>query len=151
MKTCHDRIVKEALLWIILGVALAIAEVFTLTFVLLMFGVGAVLAAIPAALGAPVWVQAIVFGLGSGLSLAVLRPALRQHREARSDVISAGVEAIEGSVGLVLETVNAQRGMIKIGGEIWSARALDETQVIEEGEQVQVMKVDGATALVWRN
>ncbi|WP_051110573.1 NfeD family protein [Longispora albida] len=122
-----------------------------MTFVLLMFGFGALLAAGAAALGAPEWAQLLVFGAGSGLSLMLLRPVLRRHRLARSGSIPVGIEAIEGSEALVLETVDGRRGMIKIGGEIWTARAYDATQIIEPGERVQVMKVDGATALVWRD
>ena len=52
---------EAAVIWVIIGVALAVAEVFTLTFVLLMFGAGALVAAIPAMLGAPGWVQVLVF------------------------------------------------------------------------------------------
>jgi membrane protein implicated in regulation of membrane protease activity len=81
----------------------------------------------------------------------LLRPALRRHREWREGTLSIGVDAIEGSDALVLETVDANQGMIKIGGEIWTARAYDATQTIEAGEHVQVLKVDGATALVWRD
>ncbi|MEV6525707.1 NfeD family protein [Longispora sp. NPDC051575] len=122
-----------------------------MTFVLLMFGLGALLAAGAAAVGAPVWAQLIAFGIGSGLSLLLLRPVLTKHRLGRAGAIAVGVEAIEGSDAMVLRTVTADTGMIKIGGEIWTARAYDATQVIEAGEHVQVMKIDGATALVWRN
>lgn len=139
------------MVWIVIGIALAVAEVFTMTFVLLMFGVGALLAAGTAALGAPVWAQLVVFGIGSGLSLALLRPVLTKHRLNQHGAIAVGVEAIEGSDAMVLRTVTADEGMIKIGGEIWTARAYDATQVFETGEHVQVMKIDGATALVWRN
>lgn len=139
------------MVWIVIGIALAVAEVFTMTFVLLMFGLGALLAAGAAAVGAPVWAQLIAFGIGSGLSLLLLRPVLTKHRLGRAGAIAVGVEAIEGSDAMVLRTVTADTGMIKIGGEIWTARAYDATQVIEAGEHVQVMKIDGATALVWRN
>ncbi|WP_412544324.1 NfeD family protein [Longispora sp. K20-0274] len=122
-----------------------------MTFVLLMFGVGALLAAGTAALGAPLWVQLVAFGIGSGLSLALLRPVLTKHRLNRAGAIAVGVEAIEGSDAMVLRTVTADNGMIKIGGEIWTARAYDATQVFEAGEHVEVVKIDGATALVWRN
>ncbi|MGY0233090.1 NfeD family protein [Longispora urticae] len=122
-----------------------------MTFVLLMFGLGALLAAGAAAVGAPVWAQLVAFGIGSGLSLLLLRPVLTKHRLGKAGAIAVGLEAIEGSDAMVLKTVTADTGMIKIGGEIWTARAYDATQVIEAGEHVQVMKIDGATALVWRN
>ena len=39
-------------------------------------------------------------------------------------------------------------GCVKIGGEVWSARAYDEDEVMEPGTRVDVLKIDGATALV---
>jgi membrane protein implicated in regulation of membrane protease activity len=61
-----------------------------------------------------------------------------------------GVDAIEGSEATVIEQIAEGRGMVKIGGELWSARPYDLTQVIDAGEQVRVVEVRGATALVWR-
>jgi membrane protein implicated in regulation of membrane protease activity len=61
-----------------------------------------------------------------------------------------GLEAIEGAEGLVLERVDVDRGLVKIGGEMWSARSYDATQVFEPGTRVRVIEVKGATALVWR-
>jgi membrane protein implicated in regulation of membrane protease activity len=49
----------------------------------------------------------------------------------------------------VLERVDASGGRVKIGGEVWSARAYDESQVLEPGARVEVMKIEGATALVY--
>ena len=49
---------------------------------------------------------------------------------------------------MVLERVDANGGSVKIGGEIWTARAYDEDEVIEPGTRVDVLKIDGATALV---
>ena len=58
--------------------------------------------------------------------------------------------AIEGSTGLVLERVDSDHGMIKIEGELWTARAYDATEVFQPGERVRVIEVKGATAMVWR-
>jgi membrane protein implicated in regulation of membrane protease activity len=61
------------------------------------------------------------------------------------------VEAIEGSAGLVLEQVDTDHGLVKIDGEMWTARSYDATQVMEPGERVRVVEVRGATAMVWRD
>jgi membrane protein implicated in regulation of membrane protease activity len=45
--------------------------------------------------------------------------------------------------------VDLHGGRVKIGGEVWSARAYDESQVIEAGSTVEVLKFEGATALVY--
>lgn len=139
-------------MWLIAGIALAVAEAFTGTLVLLMLAAGALVAALTAGVGAPPVVQGIVFGAVSGLALVGIRPALRRHFEqAPESATRMGVEAIEGANGLVVEKVDADRGLIKIEGELWSARAFDSTQVIEPGERVQVIAIKGATAMVWRD
>jgi len=151
-QTCHDRCV-EAVLWIVLAIALAIAEAFTATLLVIMFAAGALAAAGAAALGAPLLLQAIVFAVVSGLSVTAIRPIIIKH--ARSALESGetpfGVEAIEGSHGLVLEEVDADKGMIKIDGEMWQARSFDGTEKYLPGERVRVVKVRGATAIVWRD
>jgi membrane protein implicated in regulation of membrane protease activity len=151
-RTCHDRCV-EAVLWIVLAIALAIAEAFTATLLVIMFAAGALAAAGAAALGAPVLLQAIVFALVSGLSVGAIRPIIM--RSARSALepgeAPIGMAALEGAHGLVLEEVDADRGMIKIDGELWQARSFDGTEKYLPGERVRVIKVRGATAIVWRD
>ncbi|GIG92882.1 NfeD family protein [Plantactinospora endophytica] len=143
----------EPLLWIVLGVVLVVAEIFTTTLFLVMFGVGAFAAAGAAALGAPLALQAVVFAAVSALTVAVARPVIRRHRTADSadDEQPFGVRAITGSSALVLEQVDANSGVIKIDGEIWTARSYDATQVIPAGERVRVIEIKGVTALVWQD
>ena len=139
-----------AWLWLVIGVALAIAEMFSSTFVLIMFAAGAFAAAVAAALGLPVWIQLAAFGAVSAAALAGVRPLLQRHLHRNSDPAPLGLAAIEGSAGLVLERVDADHGLIKIEGEMWSARPYDATQVMEPGERVRVIEIKGATALVWK-
>ena len=139
-----------AWLWLVIGVALAIAEVFTTTFVLIMFAVGAFAAAAAAALGLPIWVQALIFAAVAAAALAGVRPLIQRHLHRNSDTAPVGLAAIEGSAGLVLERVDADHGLVKIEGEMWSARPYDATQTIEPGERIRVIEIKGATALVWR-
>jgi membrane protein implicated in regulation of membrane protease activity len=141
----------EPVLWIALGVVLAIAEIFTVSLVLIMFAAGAFAAAVAAALGAPVAAQAGVFAVVSVLSLVAVRPVIQRHRQepVEGGEESFGMAAITGSTGLVLEQVDTDHGLVKIDGEMWSARAYDATQVIEPGQRVRVIEVKGATAMVW--
>jgi membrane protein implicated in regulation of membrane protease activity len=143
----------EAVLWIVLAIALAIAEAFTATLIVIMFAAGALAAAGAAALGAPVLLQAIVFAIVSGLSVGAIRPIIIKHARSalESGEMPFGVEAIEGSHGLVLEEVDADRGMIKIDGEMWQARSFDGNEKYLPGERVRVVKLRGATAIVWRD
>jgi membrane protein implicated in regulation of membrane protease activity len=143
----------DAVLWIVLAIALAIGEAFTATFLIIMFAGGAVAAAGAAALGASLLLQVIVFAIVSGLSLAAVRPIIVRH--ARSALESGdtpiGIEAMEGSHGTVLEEVDADRGMIKVDGELWQARSFDGNEKYLPGERVRVLRVKGATAIVWRD
>jgi membrane protein implicated in regulation of membrane protease activity len=144
----------DAILWIVLGVLLAVAEMFTFTFVLIMLSTGAFAAAIAAGLGAGVPAQAAVFAIVSALALVAVRPVIKQHRQAMlsPDETALGTSrALEGATGLVLDQVDAEHGLVKIEGELWTARAYDATQVFEPGERVRVIEVKGATAMVWRD
>ena len=143
----------ESVLWIVLGIALAIAEAFTATFLIIFFSVGALAAAGAAALGAPLLLQVIVFAIVSGLSIGTLRPIILKHARPalESGDTPIGVEAIEGSHGTVLEEVDGVHGMINLGGEMWQARSFDGTEIYLPGERVRVVRVNGATAIVWRD
>ena len=137
-------------MWLVVGVVLAVAEVFTTTFVLIMFAAGALVAAGAAALGFPLWAQLLVFGAVSAASLWLLRPAIKGRLSRAEEAAEMGLAEIEGGIGVVLRTVDVDHGLIKIEGETWSARALDAGQVIEPGERVRVIEIKGAIALVWR-
>jgi membrane protein implicated in regulation of membrane protease activity len=142
----------DAVIWIVLAVALVVAEIFTGTFVLIMLGAGALAAALAAAIGASVPFQVVAFAVVSALSLIAVRPVIRRHALRSSPEGSPlGLEAIEGSSGLVLEQVDADHGLVKIEGELWTARSYDATQTIEPGQRVRVIEVKGATAMVWRD
>ena len=107
----------------------------------------AVLAALVALVGGSAGLQIGAFVAGSIASLAIVRPIARRHMHMPARV-RTGAAALIGQRATVLERVDADHGMVKIGGEIWTARAYDEDHVLEPGARVEVMKIAGATALV---
>lgn len=136
-----------AVVWLIAGVALIAAEVLSTRFVLIMMGIGALVAAGFAELGAALWLQVAAFA-GTSLALTTLaRPVIM--RRLHTDPVPTNVEALVGDKAIVVTTVNAHGGKIKLRGELWSARTLDETEVLEPGRAVRVMTISGATAVVW--
>jgi membrane protein implicated in regulation of membrane protease activity len=137
----------EWVLWMIAAGVLAVGEMFTLGFFLGPVAVAAVLAAIVALAGGGVALQWIVFTAMAGASLLVLRPIARRHLRTPLQ-LRTGTAALIGAPALVMERVDGQGGQVKIGGEIWSARSFDEDQAFEPGTRVEVLKIDGATALV---
>ncbi|MEV4514381.1 NfeD family protein [Dactylosporangium sp. NPDC049525] len=139
------------IVWLVVGAALIAAEIFTTTFVLLMFGLGAFAAAGAAALGAGVPVQAAVFAVVSALSFLAVRPTLTRYMRRDVRDTQMGVEALEGSMALVIEAVDPDNGQIKIDGELWRARPYDATQTFAVGDRVRVIEIKGATAMVWKD
>jgi membrane protein implicated in regulation of membrane protease activity len=136
------------LVWLIAAIVLAIAEVMTLTFVLGMLSGGAAAAALAGALGAPVVGQVIAFGAVSALLLALVLPAARRHRHTPS-AIRTGTAKLIGTRAMALSDINtADGGRVRIGGETWSARPYDEGLLIPAGEWVDVLAIDGVTAVV---
>lgn len=137
-----------AVLWLIAGVVLIAAEVLSGDFVLLMLGTAALAAAVSSALGTPLWADVLVFGAISVALVTLARPMLRRRLHAGIEV-RTNAEALIGGSAVVVTTVDAGGGKVKLRGELWSARAFDETQVLEPGQAVTVMDISGATAVVW--
>jgi membrane protein implicated in regulation of membrane protease activity len=138
------------LIWLIAAGVLVGIEIASLDLIFIMLAGGAGAAAIAAAVGAPAIAQAVIFAVVSVALLLVVRPIATRHMRATAPNYRSGVAALEGRTALVLEPVDAHHGQVKIDGEIWTARTYDSTQSMETGEEVQVMQINGATALVWK-
>jgi membrane protein implicated in regulation of membrane protease activity len=135
------------LYWMVAAGALAVGEIITTGFFLGPIAVAALLAAVVALAGGGVALQLIVFAVVAVASLAVLRPIAKRHLHMPAQ-LRTGTAALIGAKALVLERVDVNGGSVKIGGEVWTARAYDDDAVMEPGMRVDVMKIDGATALV---
>jgi membrane protein implicated in regulation of membrane protease activity len=136
-------------IWIIVACAFGAGEIVTTSFFLAPFGVGAVAAAIVAALGASAVIAWAVFLLVSIVMLTVVRPIARAHLRTPPQ-IRTGTAALVGRRVMVVERISNDEavGCVRIDGEIWTARAYDEDRVIEAGTPVHIVEIRGATALV---
>jgi membrane protein implicated in regulation of membrane protease activity len=136
-------------IWIIAAVVLGAGEMHIGTFFLAPFAVGALVAAIVAVIGAGLAPAFAAFLVVSLLSLWVLRPIARSHLRQPPE-LRTGTAALVGKHATVLERIanNEGVGCVKIDGEVWTARAYDDDEVIEEGARVHVIEIRGATALV---
>jgi len=140
-----------AVIWLIVALGLAGTEALTGDMFLLMLGGGALAAAGSSwLLDLPIWVDGAVFLVVSLLLLTLVRPELRR-RLTPPKGLPMGIEALEGKSALVLDRVARDEGQVKLDGQIWTARPLNEGDEFEPGEQVTVMHIDGATAVVWKN
>jgi Membrane protein implicated in regulation of membrane protease activity len=138
------------ILWAIAAVLLAVGEIFTPgLFFLGPIALAAAAALVTAALGGAVWLQIIVFGVGSFAAIGLLRPIARKHL-TMPRAMRTGAAALEGARATVLQRVDGRGGRVKIGGEEWSARSYVPDEAFDVGTEVEVAQIEGATALVYR-
>src|SRR5690242_379603 len=136
-------------IWLIAAVIFAVGEMATTSFFLAPFAGGAAVATLLAAAGAGAVIEWAAFLVVSIVLLAALRPIAREHQRARG-TIKTGTAALVGQTAIVVERIANREdvGCVRLGGEIWTARAYDEDEVIEPGAKVHVLEIRGATALV---
>jgi membrane protein implicated in regulation of membrane protease activity len=140
----------DTIVWLILAAILGVAEILTLTAALGLLAVAALAAAGAAALGLDVLWQGVTFAVVAVAGLVGIRPLVkRQLRPQYGPQHRFGVAALVGRQARVVQEVTGHAGRVRIGGEEWSARAYDETLVIPPGTTVDVIEIEGATALVY--
>ena len=134
-------------LWLIAAVVLAAAEVVNLSFFLFPFAIGVPAPASATRAGTPIAV--VVFAVLTAVSFGIVRPIARRHLRTPPQ-IRTGTAALVGTTAIVTERIANDEGVgcVRLDGEVWTARAYDEDEVIEQGKRVQVMEIRGATALV---
>jgi membrane protein implicated in regulation of membrane protease activity len=135
-------------IWLIAAALLGAAELLTATLALGLIAVAAAAAAAVGAAGLGLPGEIIAFAVASVAGLGVVRPIAMRHIR-QPPPLRTGTAALVGRSALVLEDVSAHAGRVRIGGEEWSSRPYDETLIIPAGTTVDVIKIDGATALVY--
>jgi len=134
--------------WLIAAAALGVAESFTLTLAFGLLAAAALVAAIIAGVGGSLLAQVLAFAITAGVGLVIVRPIARRQMTHPS-LVREGSYALVGKKAVVIEEVTGTHGLIKLSGEVWSARALDEDQVIPVDASVDVVEIEGATAIVY--
>ncbi|EFL43413.1 MULTISPECIES: NfeD family protein [Streptomyces] len=134
--------------WLLAAGVLGAAEFFTLTLAFGLMAGAALVAAVVAGAGIGALGQLIAFVTAAAAGLVVVRPIALRHM-AQGPLTREGSDALIGKRAEVLQEVTATHGLIKLSGEEWSARALDESHVIPIGALVDVMEIEGATAIVY--
>jgi membrane protein implicated in regulation of membrane protease activity len=136
------------IVWLIVAAVLGVAELMTTTFALGIIAVAALVAAGVGGLNLGLPFQLVAFVAGSAAGLGFVLPIARRHVK-QPPLLKTGPAALVGRTASVLEEVTGYGGRVRIGGEVWSARSYDETLVIPVGHLVDVMQIEGATALVY--
>ncbi|MCT7355890.1 NfeD family protein [Streptomyces sp. 15-116A] len=134
--------------WLLAAAALGAVEFFTLTLVFGLLAGAALVAAVVAGVGVGLLGQLLALGAAAAAGLVLVRPIALRHM-AQQPLVRDGSDALIGRRAEVMQEVTATRGLIKLSGEEWSARAYDETLVIPVGALVDVLEIEGATAIVY--
>jgi len=139
--------------WLVVGVALIIAEVFTLSFFLLWFGIGALAAALAAMFGAPFIVQFAVFAIVSVALTAMSKTLFAKYlSHGDENAVKMGMDALPGQIGTVTTASKGalNEGAVKVYGSTWTAFPIDGETLLEEGEKVEVVSIKGSSIYVRR-
>jgi len=137
-------------IWLILGFIAAGVEAFTMDLTFVLIAIGAISAAGVAALGGPIWAQALV-GVGvSAAGIAFVRPIALRHLRRAPRALRTGVDALPGTTGRALTEITSDGGQMHLRGETWSARLDPDItrEPVSAGQALFVTRIDGATALV---
>ena len=134
--------------WVGLALALGVIEMLTVDLTFLMLGGGALAGGIAGALGAPLVVQVLIAVVVAGLLLFIVRPLAKRRMESATPDTFTGVAALVGKTATVVADVTDRTGRIKIHGDVWTARTHEPGIVLHTGTTVQVVRIDGATAVI---
>jgi len=141
-----------SILWLVLGVGLIIAEIFTLGFVLFWFGIGAIAASVAGFLGAGIGMQFLIFAVVSIALTAMSRTIFQSYLPTNEgEGIRTGVDSLPGKVGTVTGASKGalNEGAVKVYGSTWTAYPVDDV-ALTEGEKVEVVEVKGSSIYVRR-
>ncbi len=135
-------------MWFAASGVLLVVEILTVDLLFASLAFAALLAAGANGVGFGVVVQGVVFGIGAAGSLLLLRPIALRHLKKKPADHATNVEALIGAPALTLSAITENNGLVKLSGETWSARS--NVGEIEVGSQVEVVAIEGATAVVKR-
>ena len=136
--------------WVVLGIILIVAEVFTLGFVLFWFGIGALAAALAGILGFGFIWQFIIFAaVSAGLTVMSRTIFSKYMWDAKGDDVKLGVDSLPGQIGTVSNSSKGalNEGAVRVYGSEWTAFPV-EGEILEEGEKVEVVSVKGSSIFV---
>ena len=142
------------ILWIVFALVLIVAEIFTTGFVLLWFGIAALIAGFAAMLGFDLPVQFLLFFIISISLIAASRTIFVKYLsyENTENELKTGVDALPGKIGTVVTSSQGalNEGAVKVFGSTWTAFPTDSDEPLREGDRVIVERVQGASIYVRR-
>lgn len=136
-----------AICWLVLTVALLIAEAATVTVISLWFAAGSLAAMAMALVGGGIWLQVLVFLVVSSVALTALRPLVRKYLTPK--ITATNIDSLIGSVGIVTADIDniSALGQVKLNGMEWTARSTS-GEAVKAGTKVRVDRIQGVKLFV---
>ncbi|MEU5882152.1 NfeD family protein [Spirillospora sp. NPDC047279] len=135
------------LIWLAAAAVLGVLEVLTVTIDLGLLAAAALAGAGAAGLGLGTLGQFVTFAVVGAAGLLLVRPYARRRLD-RVPPLRTGTAALVGREAVALVDVDRGHGLVRLGGEDWTARPYDPAMTIAAGTRVEVLAIEGATALV---
>ncbi len=141
-----SMVIEAWLIWLIIGVLCIIIEIFDPAVFFISLGIGGLITSPISSLGAPIWLQILIFGIISFVVFLLMRKVY--EKLLKKNKVETNVYALVGQKGLVVDAIPQDgRGQVKVGGEIWSALLEDNSQA-SNGDKVEVLKIEGNKLIV---
>lgn len=134
--------------WLILLIAFLVIELMTLGLTTIWFAGGSLIAFLAGLLGAPLYLQIVIFFVTSLLLLGLTRPIVKNY--FNKNRVKTNAAALIGKHAVVLEEINNLKcsGQVSVDGQQWSARTKNEEEIIEAGDKVQILEINGVKLIV---
>lgn len=134
-------VMEICVVWLIIALVLLIVEIFTASFGVICFSLGAAAAGLGAYLGLSHLWQLFIFSVVSFVAFVFVRPFIVKFLLKKKDDVLTNADAIVGRKAIVTEEINPDKntGRVKIDGDDWKAEA---SEIIAVGEKVEVVNRD---------
>lgn len=130
------------LVWTLACVFALILEVTSGTFYLMCFALGAACSIIASLLFTPLWIQVLVFAIGSALCVFGVRPFAMKYLHPHHDDRPSNADALIGRTGIVIEPIGPDHsGYVKVDSDEWKAIA-DTALTLDKGTHVKIVSRD---------
>lgn len=139
----------DAIYWLILFIALLVIEIITLGLTTIWFAGGALAAFVLSLMEVLPVVQWAVFCAVSLILLFATRPwAVRYFNSQKKE--KTNIDSLIGKTAVVTSTISnlEGKGEVYVNGLTWTARAGEDSVVIEEDTHVTVVAVQGVKLIV---
>ena len=135
-------------IWVALLALFIIVEATTAQLLTIWFAVGSLAALISTFITDNIVAQVIVFVVVSAIALVVTRPLVKKMTKATKQPTNADMYI--GKEAIVTEDINnlEAKGLVKVGGSVWTARTEVDNYTIPAGSHVTVIKIEGVKLIV---